>query len=199
MQLLEITVTPMKYELEIEHSRLEMKQDFTPRADVQTTPGKFDIQTEPAKLHLDTYEARKSLGLLKIEDIVRAAADKGNTSIKQYTQNTAAMGVQMAKIEDGVTIGEIIRQKMLEQPSSYTTFLPSGGVEISCDPSQIKMDYQEGSVNYDWQIKSNSMSYVPGNVRMRILQYASVNIKYLGSPMYIPPSSDPNYEEPPDK
>ena len=102
----------------------------------------------------------------------------------------------MARIEDGMTIGQIIRQKMLEQPETFTAFLPSGGADISWEPNQIEMEYEKGKVNYDWQIKSNVMSYVPGSVRMQIIQYGKVEVEYLGTPMYIPPSSDPHYEEP---
>lgn len=197
MQLLQITVTPMQYELEIEQARLEYKQDFLPRANVQTTPGQFEIQTKPAQVRLDTYNARRSIGFARVGDRISEAAQKGSKHLAQYTRENVDMGKQMANIEDGVTIGQLIRQKMIDggRSQSYTAFLPSQGPGISWEPPNIRMGYEPGNTNYDWKIKSNVLSYVPGSVRVRITQFASVDVEYLGSPMYFPPSAAPNYEE----
>lgn len=196
MQLLQITVTPVKYELEIEHARLEYKQDFQPRANVQTTPPELKIDSKNTSVRLDTYEARKSLGFANAADRVAAGAERGQKEFSKYVRETVDMGKQMGRIEDGVTISQLINQKMLEQPQMYTAFLPSGGASISWEPNEINMDIKPGTMNYDWEIKGNSMSYVPGSVRMRIIQRGEVDIVYTGSPIYFPRSADPNYEEP---
>ena len=39
------------------------------------------------------------------------------------------------------------------------------------------------------------MEYVPGKYQMDILQYPKITVEYLGTPTYVPPSADPNYEE----
>lgn len=197
MQLLQITVTPMQYELEIEQGRLEYKQDFLPRANVQTTPGEFDIQSKPAQLRLDTYEARRSIGFASVGDRIADAAQKGAQHIAQYTRDSVEKGKQLAKIDEGVTISQLIRQKMIDsgKSQSFTAFLPSQGPNLSWEPPEMRMNYQPGKTSYDWKVRSNAFSYVPGSVRMRITQYASVDVKYVGSPIYFPRSADPNYEE----
>ncbi len=195
MQLLKITTTPMKYELETTPARLEYKQDFLPHANTHTTPSELKIKTKPAELRLDTYEARKSLGFATIRDRVRMAAEKSLSIFAQNIRRTVEEGKQMAKIEDGVTIGQIIRDKMLQQPQIYTAFLPSTGADISWEPPHISVENTAGSVEFDWQIEPLKLQYIPGSVEMRIIEYAHVDIEYLGSPMYIPPSADPNYEE----
>lgn len=195
MQLLQITVTPMKCELQVEHARLEMNQDFTPSANVKTTPSEISIQSRPAKLQLDTYEARNSLGFSNPDDFAKNSAQKGKDNLTKYIRNSVETGQQMAKIEDGVTINQIVSQKMMEQPSTFTVFLPSGGANISWQPGELNIQFSQGSVEHDWQIQKNSMNYIPGSVRLNILQRNSIKIEYVGEPLYVPPSANPNYDE----
>ncbi len=195
-QVLQISVTPAKYEMEIERARLEVQQNFIPKANVAAKPARLDTKTENAKVQMDGYQMRRSLGFNNTADWAKMSAERGKKSIRQTTREYVEMGNEMSKIHEGVTIGQIIEQKMLEQPSLYTAFLPSTGTEISWLPHKIKTDYKEGSLDYNWQDAKNVMNYVPGSVRMNMIQYPSVEIKYTGRPMYIPPSADPEYVAP---
>ena len=199
MQLLKITVIPMQYELEIQPARLEYQQDFTPSADVQTTPGRLQMESQPTQLRLDTYEARKSLGFATSADRSLAAAEKSLTRFFENIRAIVEDGRRMAKIEDGVTVGQLVQGKMLRRPELFTAFLPSGGADISWLPGSLHTSYESGEISLDWQVHDNSMHYIPGSVKMRITQQADVDVKYLGTPMYIPPSADPDYEEPGEK
>ena len=195
MQLLKISTTPMKYELEVESAKLEYKQDANPSCDIEATPSQLEIHSKNAEIHIDTYEARKSLGLMNLDDTIQQYAAKGKEHISKQTQEYVQFGEAMANIQDGTDIGDIVKQKMLEQPELYTTFLPSAPAELSFVPAKLDINYKPGDVNLDWQIKDNSFSYKPGSVHMKIVQYADVDIQYLGGPMYVPPSSDPDYEK----
>jgi len=195
MQLLKISTTPMKYELEVESAKLEYKQEVNPSCDITTTPSQLEIRSQNAEIHIDTYEARKSLGLLNIDDSIQQYAAKGKEHISKQTQEYVQFGEAMANIQDGTDIGDIVRQKMLEQPELYTTFLPSAPAELSYVPAELDINYKTSDVNLDWQIKDSSISYKPGSVHMKIVEYARIDIQYLGGPMYVPPSADPDYEK----
>lgn len=82
---------------------------------------------------------------------------------------------------------------MMEQPESYTAFLPSTGPNISWLPNQLNKNYQAGELSFDWQTARNVFEYVPGRFHMEVLQYPKVQIEYLGEPNYVPKSADPNY------
>lgn len=194
--LLEITSTPAKYELEIAHARLEYQSDFTPDVNISSEPAKVNIHTKDTKVRIDTYEARKSLGLYNSDDQARNAAEIGRASIAEKTRNYVEIGRQMAKIENGATIPQIMNQKMLEQPQLYTAFLPKGGARISWDPPEINVNVDKGSMELDWENVKNTMNYIPGYARVKIIQRASIEIKYIGDPLYVPPSANPNYEDP---
>ncbi len=185
----------MKYELEVESAKLEYKQEVNPSCNITTTPSQLEIHSQNAEIHIDTYEARKSLGLMNIEDSIQQYAAKGKEHIQKQTREYVQIGQAMGDIQNGADIGDIVRQKMLEQPELYTTFLPSAPADLSFVPAQMDINYKPSDVNLDWQIKDSSISYKPGSVHMKIVQYADIDIKYLGGPMYVPPSADPDYEK----
>ncbi len=197
MQLLKITTTPMKYELEIEHARLEHNSDFQPTADVTTTKPELRIKSKNAEARIDTYEARRSLGIQKIGDYIDSAAQNGKEAINQKTREYVEIGKEMSNTYAGATISNIYSQKMLNQSSQLVTvFLPSTGADISWNPAELSMSYEPGDVSLDWDTSSGMLSYVPGSVRMKILEYADISIEYLGEPLYVPPSANPDYVEP---
>lgn len=195
MQLLKITSTPMKYELEVENAKLEYQIDVTPSCDITTSASQLQIRSEASKVQIDTYEARKSLGLTNIGDSVQQYAAKGkehiNNQIREYVQTGQAMG----DIQNGTEIADIARQKMLQQPELYTQFLPSASADISFTPAKLEMNYTPADVSLDWQVKENTYNFQAGSVHMKIVEYAHVDIEYLGGPMYVPPSADPNKKE----
>jgi len=196
VQLLQITTTPIKYELEIENSKLEYKQDFIPSADVTTKPAKLNVdKIQNVAVNIDTYEARKSLGMQNVADLIKQNAQKSKDHILEQTREYVEIGQQMSNIQDGVSVAEIFKSRMLEQPELYTAFLPSGGANLTWSPAKLDMSYDAGSMQYNWQINSNELSYIPGSIRMKISEYPSIEIEYLGGPMYVPPSASPNYEE----
>ena len=86
----------------------------------------------------------------------------------------------MGRIQDGVSIGQVIRQKLLEQPETQMVFLPEVGPRISWDPNRLEVEYQEGELAYDWKIARNILEYIPGKFQINIVQYPRVDIRYVG-------------------
>lgn len=184
----------MKYELEIEPSRLEYINDHIPSAEVNRSPSKMKIETKNASVRIDTYAARKSLGLLNNSDMFRRRAELCREHIMQKTREYVEDGAQMARIEDGVTIPEIMRQKIETQLNSVTVFIPNTGADLTWDPPKVNTEYTKSELKYEWDSPKASLRYIPGSVHMKIVEHASVNVEYLGTPMYVPPSADPSHE-----
>jgi hypothetical protein len=194
MQLLSITTTPMKIELEVEYAKLEYNQNFKPDYDISVKPAELELRTRGVELRLDTYEARKSLGCMNSADTTRQYAEKGKQHISRLTQEYVQDGKAMGEIQNGVEIRDIVRQKMLTQPELYTRFLPATGADITYQPGELNVNYQPGDMNLHWKVRDNLYNYVPGSVRMEIVEYPDIEIQYLGGPMYVPPSADPEFE-----
>lgn len=196
MQLLKITSNPMKYELEIERPKLEYNQDLIPTADMESHSARLKIERiENTKVSIDTYEARKSLGIMSVGDSIEKSAQGVDKHIKELTREYVEIGKAMSNIQEHVSISDIFKSKMLEQPELYTAYLPSVGAELSWSPARLDISFEPGDTELDWQINENQFSFVPGSIRVKVSEFASVNIEYLGGPMYVPPSASPDYEE----
>ena len=195
MQLIRITNHPIKYKFEIEPARLEMKQAQNPEGETVREPSRLQIRTKNIAVRLDTTELRASLNLRNSGAFARHQASLGAQAAEQATGEAVQFGNQMQQIQDGVSIAQIVQQKLLQQPETYTMFLPEVGPNISWDPNSVSAQYEAGSIKFDWQIMKNLMDYVPGKFRMQILEYPKVSIEYLGEPNYVPPSANPDFEE----
>lgn len=196
MQLLKITTNPMKYELEIERPKLEYNQDLIPSADMRSYSAKLKIdRIENTKVDIDTYEARKSLGIMTVADSIEKSAQAVDKHINELTREYVEIGKAMSNIQNNVSISEVFKSKMLEQPQLYTAYLPSVGADLSWSPPQLDISFEPASSETDWQINENEFSFVPGSINVKVSEYASVSIEYLGGPMYVPPSASPDYEE----
>ena len=192
-QLLKITSTPIEIRYKIEPSRLEFKQADNARSEVTQSRAKINMESKNIEVRLDTMDMRRSLGFRTSMDRAKEGAQLGQENLQQYCSSKNQFAKQVSHIENGVTIGQVVRQKMMEQPESYTAFLPSTGPNISWLPNQLNKNYQAGELSFDWQTARNVLEYVPGHFHMEVLQYPKVQIEYLGEPNYVPKSADPNY------
>jgi len=195
MQLINITSTPIEYKINIEPGRLEMKQSDNPSFQLTQDTGRMNINSKNIQVRLDSTRLRESLNLRDPGAFARYYGSQGLQTAYENIGERVQFGNQISQIQDGVSISQIVQQKALQQPTTYTTFIPSAGWDISWQPQELNLDYQPTEMNFDWRVQKNIMEYVPGKYQMDILQYPKVEIEYLGTPTYVPPSSDPNYEE----
>ncbi len=192
-QALEITSRPLKWEFEIESARLQMKQSDNPVGKLDISDPSLRIDSKNIEVRLDGTELRASLNQRTMDEYTREAARQGRTGAQRATREAAEFGNQMAHIEDGVTIPQLVQQKMLEQPDTYTMFIPAP-YNISWQPNEQSLDFEPADVEIDWEVAKNLMEYTPGSFSINILQKPEVEIKYLGEPRYVPPSSAPGFD-----
>ena len=195
MQLINITSTPIEYKINIEAARLEMKQSDNPRYQMTQNQGRMNIDAKNIQVRLDSTRLRESLNLRDPGAFARYYGSQGQQTAYENIGERVQFGNQISQIQDGVSISQIVQQKALQQPTTYTTFIPSAGWDISWQPQELNLDYQPTEMNFDWQVQKNIMEYVPGKYQMDILQYPKIELRYLGTPTSVPPSSHPNYDE----
>ena len=53
--------------------------------------------------------------------------------------------------------------------------------------------YEMDKLNFDWRMNEPQFEFTPGDIELTVKQRPDVVIKYVGGPIYVPPSSDPNY------
>ncbi|MBD5095356.1 MAG: hypothetical protein HDT27_01340 [Subdoligranulum sp.] len=193
MLALEITSRPLEWEFKIEPARLQMRQSENPSMDMDHTPSDMKIRSRNIEVQLDGTALRASLEHRTIGDFMDQAGQKGFDGAQKAKQEAVQFGNAIAHIEDGITIGEYARQKALEQPTTYQFFIPAP-YDISWKPNEQQIDYQPDELSFDWKVEESLLDFVPGSFTINILQRPEVDIKYVGKPIYVPPSSAPDFE-----
>ena len=196
--LLRITTIPISIEIKITKAKLELPEDRQPKVNITTKNGGFVMEAEPLKINIDTYEARKSLGLghMTDGDMLAQKAQEGFSLAFQGTARVASNGDALAR---GASASELALQKARAGATMQTImeFLPKEGADITFDEGKLNIDYQLGSQDFDWETMARMpMEFIPGSVELIVRDRPRVEIEYLGEPIYVPASANPNYEPP---
>ena len=198
--LLEITTVPIKVEINITKGSFTNPRVNNPdkafKMDIQTKNGKLEIHSEPQKINIDTYAARSSMGYGNYNnaDLIKTSAEKG---IRLAYDGTAKIVNQGNQRERGANSAESAAQNARAGQTIQTImdFIPKAGADITFDKGVLNINVEASDVNIDWE-NAAAMPYefTPGKVEFSVAQMPSVEIEYTGGPIYVPASSDPNYE-----
>ena len=196
--LLQITTIPIQIEIKVTNAKLEYSEDRQPKVNITTKNGGYVMEAEPLKLNIDTYEARKSLGYGHMTDADMAAkkASDGFSLAFQGTARVASEGNQLAR---GMSPSEIAISNARAGATVQTImeFLPKTGADITFDEGKLNIEYHMGDQSIDWDVKPDlPMEFIPGSVELIVRDRPRIEIEYLGDPLYVPPSANPNYEPP---
>lgn len=193
-QLLKITTVPVQYELKINNARLEYSRSNA-QVEISHSDGEFTIKSRPVKLNLDTYEARNSV-TPTLRQSISNAAQKGQEMAYSASATFAREGQLMlkAKIGDDV-LNEIFRQRsQLPTGDFQLGFIPNAPVDIQYQAPDLTIRYEMDKLNFDLKMEQGNFKFIPGDIQLSITQQPDVLIEYIGGPLYVPPSADPNYE-----
>ena len=99
-----------------------------------------------------------------------------------------------ARIDQDV-IPQLARERAMGDPTNLNIkFLPTTGPDISWDGGELSIQYEMDKLNFDWRMNQMQFTFVPGDIEFTMTQRPDVIIKYVGGPLYVPPSADPDYE-----
>lgn len=192
--LIEITTVPIQIEMKTTNARLEYARG-TAEMEISRNEGGLQIKSRPIRLNIDTFEARNSISptLARSQE---QNADKGIQASYKATATYAQQGKLMMETKLGEeVITQFSRQSLLEGVQDVgMKFLPTTGPEITWDPAEMNIRYEMDKLNFDWKIGGGSFEFIPGDIELTVTQRPEVIIKYIGGPIYVPPSADPNYE-----
>ena len=194
--LLQITTTPIRININVTRASLEAPGKQLPRMNVRTEKGGFRMEATPVKLNIDTYQARSSMGMgnLNMPDFYKEEAQRG---IKLSYEGVAKM------VEDGNSLGRgstpveiaVKNHRAGFNIQTVVDFIPKTGADISWQDGALNINYQMDDRNVDWEhLEASRLIFNPGKVEINIEQHPQVVIEYVGDPIYVPPSANPNYE-----
>ena len=193
--LIEIKTVPIEIEMKVNHAKLEYTRG-TADLEISRSEGGLSIKSRPIKLNIDPIEARNSVVPTAMRS-QQQAAQKGQEASYTATATYAQHGQMLLKAKIGQDmIGQFAAESTMKNyhPNSGIEFLPSAPVEIDWDPGEMEIRYEMDKLNFDWRINQAQFEFTPGDIEVSVTQRPDVIIKYVGGPLYVPPSSDPNYE-----
>lgn len=197
--LLQITTIPIQIEIKVTNATYEpVEDDRQPKVNITTQNGGYVMEAEPLKLNIDTYQARKSLGYghMNDGDLMQKKAQDGFSIAFQGSAKVASEGNQLAR---GMTASEIAINNARAGATVETImeFLPKEGAQVTFDAGKLNIEYQMGDQDIDWDVLPQlPMRFIPGSVELIIRDRPRVEIEYVGDPIYVPPSANPNYKPP---
>lgn len=193
-QLIQITTVPIQYEFKVNNARLEYHNSKA-ELEIHRNNGGLSIKSRPVKLHLDSSAARNSITPTTAKSVAQTA-QKGADAAYSATAQLAQEGQLLLKADIGEDMISTIMQQRTAQPTGefQLGFTPSEQVDISYEAPDLTINYQMDKLNFDLKIANGNFEFIPGNIEMSITQHPDVVIEYVGGPIYVPPSADPNYE-----
>jgi hypothetical protein len=192
--LIEITSVPIQIEMKTTNAKLEYARG-TAEMEISRDKGGLQIKSRPIKVNIDTFEARNSVTPTLARSLEQSA-QKGQQAAYTATATFAQQGNLMMRTKLGEeVITQFSKESLMEGVQDIgMTFLPSVGPEITWDVGEMNIRYEMDKLNFDWKIGGGSFEFTPGDIEFTVTQRPEVIIKYVGGPIYVPPSSDPNYE-----
>ncbi len=194
-QLIEIKTIPIEIEMKVSSAKLEYTRGAAD-LEISRDKGGLNIKSRPIHLNMDTFEMRDSMVPSPARSM-EPYARKGRHAAYEANAVYAQQGELLlkAKIEEDVLAQY---SKTALSPDMNTrqglAFMPSAGQEISRDAGELNIKFEMDKLNFEWRINSNEFKFTPGDIEISVKQQPDVIIKYVGDPLYVPPSANPNYE-----
>lgn len=191
-RLIEIKTVPIELEMKVNHARLDYKRS-TVDLEISRNQGGLQIRSKPIKVNIDTFEARNSVSPTAMRSIEQAA-QRGQQKVYDTTATYARRGDLLLEAKIGE---QLISQFAMESQQVNTDFamkwLPTTGPDITWDGGELNIRYEMDKLNFDWRMDKGNVEFIPGNIEFTVTQQPGVIIKYIGGPVYVPPSADPDY------
>lgn len=195
--LLQITTIPIAYQLKVQRAQVERRHGSA-EIEISREKGRgFQIQSQPSKVRIDTFDARNSM-IPSTPTSIQQAAAKGKQAAADITAQWASENhiMMKAKIGEDAT-GKIVEQNFMNNLKTgefALRFIPEAPPNIQWTKPDISSRYEMDRLRFNLKVNNGDFQYIPGDVSLEITQMPDVNIEYIGGPMYVPPSADPNYE-----
>ncbi len=190
--LIEIKTIPIEIQMKVTPSRLEYASGTT-QLEISRDQGGLSIRSQPIKVNIDTFECRNSINPTT-PSLIRQQAQAGIQAAYKATATMAREGRMMmeARIDQNI-IPQLAKEQNIGQPANVNIeFLPNVGPDISWDGGNINIQYEMDKLNFDWRMEKMSFTFIPGDIEFVVTQRPDVIIKYVGEPLYVPPSSAPD-------
>ncbi len=192
--LIEIQTVPIEIQMKSTNAKLNYSTKGTAQMEISRDTGGLHIKSRPIQVKIDTFEARNSIVPSTMRSI-QQGAQNGQSQILKATAQIAQEGRAMSEAGPGEDVLNQIARSVTNTglPNINVTFLPDTPPEISFEGGEMNIRYEMDKLNFDWRMQQMDFTFEPADIEFTVTQQPDVIIKYIGGPLYVPPSADPNY------
>ena len=193
--LIEIKTVPIEIEMKTTNATWEYRRG-TAEMEIRREKGGLKINSRPIRVQMDTFEARNSVSPTPMRS-VEQSAQRGRQAAYEATAAYARHGKLLLNAKVGEDVVTQIATEPQQEAMNVTVnldFLPKGGVEMDWQAGEMQIRYEMDKLNFDWKVDNPSIEFVPADIEISVAQMPDVIIKYVGGPLYVPPSADPDYQ-----
>lgn len=191
-QVLKISSAPAKLSFKVKPARIEQTTE-NPSYQASRSEGGLKMSSKSAKLNIDSSDFFNSINpttKLSIEQ----AANRGKSSAYNAGQTYSNNGAMFLEAAPGQDVIEQISINSMQLNSDLGVELAvSNGPDFSYEPARLNTEYQMDKLKFEWRVMQGDFEYIPSEIEFNVEQ-SDVNIEYVGAPIYVPKSSDPNYD-----
>ena len=192
-QLLKITTVPISIAFKVNDARLEYKRG-TADLEISRNDGGLQIKSSPIRLNMDTFEARDSIRPASTSSLINSFAEKGRHAAYEATATFAQEGqILLSATLGDDALDQVIKQRNMVNTDYGLDFIPKAGPNINWSKPDLTIQYEMDKLNFDWKIDKTGFEFIPGDIEFTVTQRPEVLIEYVGDPLYVPPSANPNY------
>ncbi len=194
--LLEITTVPISIEIKTNAGHFEPKEG-TAELKISREKGGIHIESQPVQVNIDSYETNRSF---MDQGITNNSASYGQrvksggfSATARYSNNGNILLNAKLSEEASDEIGKI-RLTSNERPPEHIKWVPEKKPKVKVPRAEMNIKYEMDKVKTEFEKNKEVMEFVPGSIELTVTQNPEMTIEYVGGPIYVPPSSDPNYE-----
>lgn len=207
--LIEITSVPIEIQMKTKNASLEYTRGTAEMEITRAESGGVDIKSRPIRLNWDTFQpsgappAPQMSGASRVYEATSGYLDQGQIKLNarvgdvpasQEAQQDAPQMQQSAPALPIQPPPQPIPQPQSESEAETLDMAPVSGLSFEWEDGQMEILYDMEKLKMDWKIEAGEFKFTPGDIEISVEQRPSVIIKYLGGPIYVPASADPNYE-----
>lgn len=195
-RLLEISSTPISLEMKVTPAKLEVSSE-KPSYDMSRTQGGLSISHQYPQMSMDSTETWASMELKTPLRAVLDTRQEIQRDFQRSIENIVDLGGRMMTDTTGTNLlGEYGMQNNAKSSDTQMVFFPSVPANIDWQPPQLDMRYEMDRISFDWRTSRPEMEFTPAQIEIMVKEYPKLNIQYIGKPLYVPPSADPDYVPP---
>lgn len=151
------------------------------------------MRKQSGRVEMNTVRRRSDMGFKGIVDRANYEGERGVQIAREKTGDYAQMGNQLAMQHKGANIPDTMWGQTMKHSQGDLVLMPVSPIELHYIPASLAVDFQPGEMSANWDVGKARLDFVPGSFKLNFTEFASINIQYIGGPLYVPPSADPNF------